>query len=312
MSFYGLTLVDFNQIASVGDIWATGNVPLDLQVESVFTDLYHAINTVPENTLILVAPGVYHSTCTFFECECLCRNLAVRGVGDSPEDVVLTRSHVNYMTFGVGKTVTIENLTIRSLTGTDNMQSYARRATNVTYSKVFFDARGSSGGYFMERPDDDTNEAVIRLRYVTLAGTHQKSFFNLRQGTQLKRSEWSLHRIVYPRSSYGDGATPIGTFAEDDRVTTPQEGYGHHYGDFYISLVSSTVSGVVLDPQVKRPVRVVVFDWNNPWKHVRTRSNDQGEWVVSVPPQVTFGVYYLSQNHRITPVIHGPYTAPNN
>jgi len=53
--------------------------------------------------------------------------------------------------------------------------------------------------------------------------------------------------------------------------------------------------------------RVVLFDWDNPSRHLTATMSDRGNWRAAWPDDVRPGVYYISRDTRCLPVIHGPY-----
>jgi hypothetical protein len=64
----------------------------------------------------------------------------------------------------------------------------------------------------------------------------------------------------------------------------------------------------VVELQKLADPHVVVFDWNNPRRHIIPEIIDKW-WQTAFPVGQTFGIYYLSSDNRCPPIIHGPYTA---
>ena len=69
------------------------------------------------------------------------------------------------------------------------------------------------------------------------------------------------------------------------------------------------LSGTVVDLQSIAPPTVTLFTWQTLRLHAKGRPGADRVWSFDVPDGAQYGAYYLSQDNRCSPVIHGPYTA---
>ena len=55
--------------------------------------------------------------------------------------------------------------------------------------------------------------------------------------------------------------------------------------------------------------RVTLFNWDDPTHYAQCLPGPDDQWSLTVPLGLKYGLYYLSQDNRCPPIIHGPYTA---
>lgn len=73
----------------------------------------------------------------------------------------------------------------------------------------------------------------------------------------------------------------------------------------------NTVAGRVIELIGQAAPRLVLFDWSEPTRFQSATVQSDGHWENALPvfPGDQYGIYYLSQDNRCPPIIHGPYTA---
>jgi len=120
-----------------------------------------------------------------------------------------------------------------------------------------------------------------------------------------------LDRIRLQRCLYSGSLTfqTYNEWLEFDAVTTPEQGYGPEYFWSLARLPLLTeFAGRVVDLLSNPTPRVVVFQWQNPTRARVVPVDSSGAWSLLLP-SAEYGIYYLSQDNRCPPIIHGPYTA---
>ena len=89
--------------------------------------------------------------------------------------------------------------------------------------------------------------------------------------------------------------TALGPGLVDGVLSRPREGFA--------------VNSSLIDLRGIAAPRVTLFNWDDPTHYAQCLPGPDDQWSLTVPPGLKYGLYYLSQDNRCPPIIHGPYTA---
>ena len=106
------------------------------------------------------------------------------------------------------------------------------------------------------------------------------------------------------------GVQSINSLPSPDYVTTNTPYYGPTWYWPMHRLPEHALTGRAMDLMSVASPRVTLFEWGDPQTARHAILQAQGHWHSPSPlPGREYGIYYLSQDNRCPPIIHGPYTA---
>jgi hypothetical protein len=289
MSYSSVALLSLDQ--SIEQNFLTSNV---------YSDINSAVNSVPDDTLLLIGPGTYTTTARFT----ITKRLALAGINGRP---IIKNADVydNHFRIGGNADVVLDGITLQ---GPDT-QPWVQvlfiensNAIRVTANRTFFDV-ASSSQYSLGNNIYNPDPGILRFQHCTL----ERGYATIVYGNL---SAIDLYRCYTP--NYRAYITSE-TLNLDDKMLVETDGYGHESGVPLIDLNDHLVniSSRVVDLRPAPSPRVVLFDWLHPDRYcVPGQMAASGHWSDAfVGKGLDFGVYYLSRDARCPPIIHGPYTA---
>lgn len=273
-----------------------------------------AISAVPGGGLVLLMPGIHWGPSGDTQIY-LGKDITIAGTGLTPEDTELRiasdKRHGYF--YAVGRTILLENLHIHRPAGgssPDVRSFYVQQGSgNANLKLRFHRVRFSSdqpnsygmyyGGY---RNLWDPEHYTEHVRF-----THCQLDRPPGNGYQFRWTPLDKTRL---EKCYCPGGLATfdtgGSWALNDSVTTPTEGYGPQYALPVTPLQRVPVQGTARHAGQAR-VRVVVFLWDTTWWHTTPPLAADGSWTAYIPPGHAYGVYYTGFDGGTTPRVEGPY-----
>lgn len=265
----------------------------------VFGTLNAAIQAAPVGAFIGIVPGTYNlnDDATYsYNRTSIAKTCYIQGLGQTPEEVLLTRSpgseNRNALEWTGGVESVVENVWIRGAGSSgDNVVRQPQIAESIILNKVILD-RASDGAFLSWGQYDYSGDIIVQNCTIRNIG----ELFNTAGG--ITASRWKFRKTESSKHNNWQ-------VAEWDVVSSPAYGYGHQYGSLVLSPVAQRIESRAIDTQGRRTSRVRVFLWDNPSLSFPGFVAPGGEWHAFVPYNVRLGVYY--QGAGMKPRIEGPY-----
>lgn len=239
--------VNYNGVGLSGDVLSVGNdglYPYD------YSHPQDAFNVANSGDIILIYPGTYSPNGSDQVLD-INRdiNIYVKGMGNSPEDVILTTPSDVWHTIRINYTgasnlfVVVENLT--SVANRNASGAFVHRqcssSTVTILNKLYL---SSPSGYTVYFGDTVSYADYEGSCYITNCTINRGSYHLREVGTGSTTSTISIEKVYYTGGSYrcrDCSRVPI----PHDYVTTSTTGYGYGYGEYVLTIVTTPTYNIL-------------------------------------------------------------------
>lgn len=244
-----MSTIDPNKITKVKfkGVTLSGNI-LSVGVDGIYAyDYSHpqtAYNAASDGDIILIYPGTYSPQSTYTALN-INRNIKIyiRGMGNSPDDVIFTTPSTIWHTIAVDNTgatnlfVAMENL--KSIANRSSSGAFVHRqcsaSTTTILNKLYLSA---PSGYTVYFGDTVANSDYQGNCYITNCSVQRGSYHLREVGSGSTISTISVQKVHYIGGSYSCMSCSRSP-APHDYVVTSTAGYGYLAGEFFFEIITT-------------------------------------------------------------------------
>ena len=268
-----------------------------------FATVNEAYDAVSTGGAIAVYPGIYHFPSTLN----INKKVDIIGMSEDISQVVFYGATSNprrlSLSFSSHADCLIEGIEFRVIPGVDIELGCIQWTTHGNQKLLFNGCRFFSetsvyGMIYSGARFADGSHPIITFTHCDFVGQGHSGAFRWVQA--------NLVKVIKSQRNIDLGFQVRGSWLEDDTVTSSTMGYDP---DFALTQAKEPISilakGRVIDETHQIHVRVVVFYWHYPPRHLARKAGHDGQWQAHVRRGWQYGVYY--QGVGMKPRIEGPY-----
>ena len=268
-----------------------------------FATVNEAYDAVSTGGAIAVYPGIYHFPSILY----INKKVDIIGMSEDISQVVFygaTNSLRRWSLFFLSHAdCLIEGIEFRVTPGSGIEWACIEWTTHGNQKLLFNSCR-----FFSETPVYGMIYSYARFEegsHPIITFTHC-DFVSQGQYGAFRWVQANLVKVIKSQRNINLGFQVRGSWLEDDTVTSSTMGYGLDFAPTQAKEpISILAKGRVIDVTHQIRVRVVVFYWHYPSRHLARKAGHDGQWQAHVMREWQYGVYY--QGAGMQPRIEGPY-----